>query len=107
MKKVAEAINKAFWRAYPTQVDLYTGIKGDEIDEKLLIKRVEMLIDELMCNRISVKILNTAYCKLDRKHRSIREHWWQLWRSWKKYQCAPMPERRKEEDFVLVERRKN
>lgn len=112
MKRLAEAINKAFFKAYPSTVDLFGASQSPEWkelskeDEDLLIRRVNMLIDDLLCTRQNWHITNEAYCKLDCKHRSIREHWWQFWRSWKRYQCAPMPERRQRNGFRNPERRR-
>lgn len=103
MKKLVAAVNSAFFRAYPTAVDLF---RDEKQDEDILVKRVNMLIDDLLCTRQNWHISEKAYNALDRKHRSIREHWWQFWRTWKRYQLAPMPERRVRSGFRNPERRK-
>ena len=104
MKRLAEAVNAAFFKAYPQATDIFGA--DPEADEEILVKRVNMLIDDLLCTRQNWSASERAYNALDAKHRSIKEYWWQFWRTWKKYQCAPMPERRVRHGFRNPERRK-
>jgi hypothetical protein len=79
MKNLAKAINSAFFKAYPEALDVFTNAL-DEKDEKILIKRVNMLLDDLLCTRINWHTAEKAYNKLDHEKRHIRWHWWEFWK---------------------------
>ena len=70
---LTRAINEAFQKAYPGELSPPTA------DEKILVKRVNMLLDDLLCTRINFSVTNKAYCEADRKLRDERR-WWQFWR---------------------------
>ena len=74
-RKLVATINSAFLRAYP-----HPAIISDSVDEAILCKRVEMLLDDLLCTRVNSRNFNKALADLDRKHRGIRNYWWEFWR---------------------------
>lgn len=72
MRQVIDAVNAAFERAYP-------GVTPTD-DPDVLVKRIQMLSDDLDCTRVNWTTIEKAYNALDAKHRGIRKHWWQFWR---------------------------
>lgn len=72
MTLLERTINEAFNKAYPDSPPVF--------DEALLVKRVNMLIDDLLCTRVNWHISERAYNRLDREKRGLRWHWWQFWK---------------------------
>lgn len=71
MRRLVEAVNAAFFKAYPGATDLFEKPSSEwkplsPEDEAILVKRVNMLIDDLMCTRVNFSVTNQTMCKFDR-----------------------------------------
>ena len=74
MNKLVDAVNAAFLKAYPED-DL---VKPSQ-DEAVLCKRVEMLVDDLLCTRVNFHVTNRAYVDAYDRLRGLKK-WWEFWK---------------------------
>jgi len=85
VKKLVAAVNAAFFKAYPGSVDLFEGQSSpwkelSEKDEEILVKRVNMLVDDLLCTRINFSVTNQTMCRFDRELR--KKSTWHRFKQW-------------------------